>query len=265
MAYWSLSTPADGVVVAAYSNPAMNYFVPEAVEELGGLVASWQADASVRAIVLCGDGRSTGFITHFSVETLEQIAADPESARSSGAVSQGYHTLLDQLNRLPQAVVVAMNGDTMGGGFELSLACDIRVGQNGDHRYGLPEARLGIMPGGGGTQRLPRLVGPARALELTLRARVVDPAEALRLGLVHELADDAAARAVEIATGIAELPASSVANIKAAMYRGMEAPLAAGLAIESAAFQNTMLSPAARERMRTYLDRPEAERRAWLE
>jgi len=265
MSYWSLSTPRDGVAVAAYSNPAMNYFVPEAVEELGQLVGSWAADPSVRAVVLCGDGRSTGFITHFSVETLERIAADPESARSSGAVSQGYHVLLDELNRLPQAVIAAMNGDTMGGGFELSLACDIRVGQHGDHRYGLPEARLGIMPGGGGTQRLPRLVGPARALELTLRARVVDPPEALRLGLVHELADDAVARATEIAAEIAGLPASSVANIKAAMYRGMDAPLAAGLTIESANFQNTMLTEAARDRMGAYLEQPERERRAWLE
>jgi enoyl-CoA hydratase len=265
MAFWSLSSPGDGVVVAAYSNPTMNYFVPEAVAELGQLIESWHADRSVRAVVLCGDGRSSGFITHFSVETLEQIASDPESARGSATVSQGYHALLDQLNRLPQAVVAAMNGDTMGGGFELALACDIRVGQTGDHRYGLPEARLGIMPGGGGTQRLPRLVGPARALELTLRARIVDPPEALRLGLVHELADDAVARAIQIATEIAELPATSVADIKAAMYRGMDAPLAAGLALESGNFQNTMLSEAARERMRTYLDQPEHERRAWLE
>jgi enoyl-CoA hydratase len=243
----------------------MNYFVPDAVAELGQLVGTWQSDRSVRAIVLCGDGRSSGFITHFSVETLEQIASDPASAATSAAVSQGYHALLDQLNRLPQAVVVAMNGDTMGGGFELSLACDIRVGQTGDHRYGLPEARLGIMPGGGGTQRLSRLVGPARALELTLRARIVDPQEALRLGLVHELAADAVARAIQIATEIAALPGTSVASIKAAMYRGMDAPLAAGLAIESAAFQTTMLSQPARERMRAYLDLPEAQRRAWLE
>ncbi|WP_051342730.1 enoyl-CoA hydratase/isomerase family protein [Pseudonocardia spinosispora] len=262
---WTLSTPGDGVAVATYSNPEMNYFTLEAAQELGQLIESWHTDRSLRAIVLCGDGRSTGFITHFSVETLEQIASDPDAARDSAEVSRGYHALLDGLNRLPQAVIAAMNGDTMGGGFELSLACDIRIGQNGDHRYGLPEARLGIMPGGGGTQRLPRLIGPARALELVLRGRVVDPVEALRLGMVHELADDAVERATRVATEIAALPSTSVANIKTAVYQGTDTTLAEGLDIESDSFQNTMLSDDARERMRAYLAVPEPDRRAWLE
>lgn len=265
MALWSLSTPADGVVIAAYSNPRMNYFTLDGAAELGRLIESWSKDRSIRAIVLCGDGRSSGFITHFSVETLAEVASRVETARESAAISRGYHAMLDALNRLPQPVIAAMNGDTMGGGFELALACDIRVGQAGDHRYGLPEVRLGIMPGGGGTQRLPRLVGLGRALELTLRGRVVDPAEALRLGLVHELAEDAVARATRIATEIAALPATSVASVKAAMYRGMEAPLAAGLDIESGYFQETMLSDAGSGRMRAYLDQPEPLRRAWLE
>jgi enoyl-CoA hydratase len=243
----------------------MNYFTLEAAQELGGLIANWRADRSIRAIVLCGDGRSTGFITHFSVETLEHVASTPETARDSASISRGYHTLLEGLNQLPQAVIVAMNGDTMGGGFELSLACDIRIGQAGDHRYGLPEARLGIMPGGGGTQRLPRLIGPAKALEFVLRARMVTPDEALRLGLVHEVAVDSVARAVEVASEIATLPASSVSAIKAAVYRGIEAPLPTGLTIESGYFLETMQSDDGRDRMRAYLERPEDERRAWLE
>jgi enoyl-CoA hydratase len=265
MSLWSVSAPSDGIAVAAFSNPSMNYFSLEGAEELGRLIAAWQADRSVRVIVLCGDGRSSGFITHFSVETLEQLASRPDTARDSAAVSRGYHAMLDALNRLPQAVVVAMNGDTMGAGFELALACDIRIGQTGDHRYGLPEARLGIMPGGGGTQRLPRLVGPARAVELVLRGRIVNPEEALRIGLVHELAEDAVVRAVTVAREIAALPATSVAACKAALYRGLEAPQAAGLEIESGYFAETMLSDAGRESMRAYLAEPTARRRAWLE
>ena len=99
---------------------------------------------------------------------------------------------------------------------------------------------------------------------MTLRGRVVDPGEAARLGMVHELADDAVARAVQIATEIAGLPATSVAGIKDAIHRGVEVPLADGLAIESENFQHTMVSSAARELMRDYLDRPEAERRRWF-
>jgi enoyl-CoA hydratase len=264
MALWSLTGPGDGVVVAAYSNPERNYFTLEANRELGQLVDSWAADRSVRAIVLCGDGNSSGFITHFSVEELARTASRPELARNSAAGSRAFHALLDALNQLPQAVVVAMNGDTMGGGFELSLACDIRVGQTGDHRYGLPEARLGLMPGGGGTQRLARLVGPGRALELMLRARIVDPEEALRLGLVHELADDSVTRATEIAAEIAALPRTSIRSIKAAVYRGIEGPLAAGLTIEGGYYQETVLSDASRELMAAYLAQPEAQRREWL-
>src|SRR6185503_4599045 len=99
-----------------------------------------------------------------------------------------------------------MNGDTMGGGFELSLSCDIRIGQKGDHRFGLPEVKLGILPGGSGTQRLSRLIGAGRAIEFILRARVVRPEDALALGLVHEVADDALARARTVAGEIAALP-----------------------------------------------------------
>ncbi|HEY1971638.1 MAG TPA: enoyl-CoA hydratase/isomerase family protein [Pseudonocardia sp.] len=266
MALWSLSTVSGGAVaVASYSNPPMNYFTLDAAQELQQLIQAWDADRSLRVIVLRGDGRSSGFITHFSVETLAEIAATPESARAGAAPSRGFHALLDRLNKLPQAVVVAMNGDTMGGGFELSLACDIRVGQAGDHRYGLPEARLGIMPGGGGTQRLPRLIGPAKALEFVLRARMVTPDEALRLGLVHEVAEDSVARALEIAGEIATLPATSIASIKAAMYQGLDTNLTSGLTIESGYFLETMLSDAARERMGAYLEQPENRRRDWLE
>jgi enoyl-CoA hydratase len=265
MALWSVSMPRDGVAVATYSNPAMNYFTLEANRELGRLVEGWAADRSLRAVVLCGDGRSSGFITHFDVATLAAIASKPSAARNSALGSRAFHELVDGLSRLPQAVVVAMNGDTMGGGFELALAGDIRIGQRGDHRYGLPEARLGIMPGGGGTQRLARLVGAGRALELMLRARVVDPEEALQLGLVQFLADDAVSHAVDIAAEIAALPKVSVRSIKAAVYRGIEGPLALGLTVESGYYQETILSDASDELMAAYLAVPESERRSWLE
>jgi enoyl-CoA hydratase len=264
MALWSVSTVADRVTVASYSNPSMNYFTIDAAAELAQLIEAWRADRSVRAIVLRGDGRGTGFITHFSVEQLSEIASTPESARAGAEPSRGFHELLDGLTKLPQAVIVAMNGDTMGGGFELSLACDIRIGQSGDHRYGLPEARLGIMPGGGGTQRLTRLLGPG-AIEFVLRSRMVDPDEALRLGLVHEVADDAVARAVQIAEEIAALPATSIASMKAAVYRGLDTNLTSGLAIESGYFLETMLSDEGRERMAAYVSVPEPQRRDWLE
>lgn len=263
MALWSTQF-ADGVVVARYGHPPMNYFCAEGAQELARLIEQWRAP-EVRAIVLCGVPGGA-FITHYSVEELLALASDDEQLRSVGtALNRGYHALLLALRDLPKVVIAAMNGNTMGGGLELSLACDIRVGERGDYRYGFPEVRLGIIPGGSGTQRLSRLIGAGRAAEFILRSRVVDPDTALALGLIGELADDALAQACSIAREVAALPPKAIACAKRAIYAGSDAPLAAGLEIESAAFLETLLSGDSRKAMQTYVDLPFAARRRWLE
>lgn len=263
MAMWSTEVK-DGVVVATYKNPPMNYFCAEGAIELAKLVEEWR-DPSIRAVVLCG-GTGGGFITHYSVEELLAASNDREGMRISGtALTRNYHAMLLSLRDLPKVVIAAMNGNTMGGGFELSLSCDIRVGQKGDIRYGLPEARLGILPGGSGTQRLSRLIGAGRAIEFIVRGRVVEPEVALSLGLIHELADDAVARAKSIAAEVAGLPPMSVACIKRAVYFGSDTHLSAGLELESAAFLETMESDDGRLAMQTYVDLPYEKRRAWFQ
>lgn len=263
MALWSTQF-ADGVVVATYCNPPMNYFCAEGAQELAQLIEAWRAP-EIRAVVLCG-APGGAFITHYSVEELLALASDNDSLRAVGtALNRGYHALLLALRDLPKVVIAAMNGNTMGGGLELSLACDIRVGERGDFRYGFPEVRLGIIPGGSGTQRLSRLIGVGRAAEFILRSRVVDPETALSMGLVSELADDAVAQARSIAREVAALPPKAIANAKRAIYAGSDTHLAAGLEIESAAFLETMLSADARAAMQTYVDLPHAQRRSWLE
>jgi enoyl-CoA hydratase len=181
------------------------------------------------------------------------------------SLTAGYQRLLSSLRDLPKPVIVAMNGDAMGGGFELCLSCDIRIAQRGDHRFGLPEVKLGILPGGSGTQRLSRLIGAGRAIDLILRSRVVRPEEALALGLVHELADDALARAREIAREMAALPPIAIARAKHAVYLGSDAHLQAGLDIEGSAFLETMLSDDALAAMKAYVALPFEQRRAWIE
>ena len=263
MALWS-TEQKDGVVVATYKNPPMNYFCAEGTQELVKLIEAWR-DPAVRAIVLCG-GTGGGFITHYSVEELLELANDKEAMRIAGtSLTRGYHAMLLAMRDLPKVVIAAMNGNTMGGGFELSLSCDIRVGQKGDHRYGLPEVRLGILPGGSGTQRLPRLIGAGRAIEFILRSRVVKPEVALQMGLIHELADDAVARAKEIAAEVAVLPPMAVACAKRSVYEGSNTHLAAGLEIESSAFLETMESDDGRLAMKTYVDLPFEKRRDWFE
>ena len=158
-----------------------------------------------------------------------------------------------------------MNGDTMGGGFELSLSCDIRIASAGDHRIGLPEATLGILPGGSGTQRLARLLGAGRAIDFILRGRICRPEEALQIGLVHEVAPDALARARALAAGLAELSPIAIAEIKRAVYQGVELHLDAGLVVESESFMATMFSDEGLATMREYVALPLEKRRDWLE
>lgn len=263
MALWKTEAK-DGVVVATYTNPPMSYFCAEGTGELVQLIEAWR-DPGVRAVVLTG-GMPGKFITHYSVEELLQYASDREALRAGGtALTAGYHKMLLDLRDLPKPILVAMNGDTMGGGFELSLSCDIRIGQKGDHRFGLPEVKLGILPGGSGTQRLSRLIGAGRAIEFILRGRVVRPEDALALGLVHELADDALARARTIAHEMAVLPPIAVACAKRAVYLGADAPLGTGLDIEGSAFLETMLSDDALAAMQTYVGLPYEKRRDWIE
>ncbi len=263
MSLWTTQVEG-GVVVATYNNPPMNYFCAEGTQEFNALIQAWR-DPAIRAVVLTGaiEGK---FITHYSVEELVELASNREGMRALGtSLTAGYHGMLLRLRDLPKPVIVAMNGDTMGGGFELSLSCDLRIGQRGDYRFGLPEVKLGILPGGSGTQRLSRLIGAGRAIEFVLRSRVVPPEEALALGLVHELADNALARAQEIANEIASFPPLAVARAKHAVYAGSDTHLSAGLDIESSAFLETMLSDDGLLAMKTYINLPYEKRRDWLE
>ncbi|MGH7857338.1 MAG: enoyl-CoA hydratase/isomerase family protein, partial [Candidatus Binatia bacterium] len=254
MSLWTTEL-SGGVAVAIYKNPPMNYFCAEGTQELVKLIESWR-DPKVRAVVLSG-GMAGKFITHYSVEELHQYATDREALRVAGtSLTAGYHRMLLEMRDLPKPVIVAMNGDTMGGGFELSLSCDIRIGQKGDHRFGLPEVRLGILPGGSGTQRLSRMIGAGRAIEFILRGRIVRPEEALAMGLIHELADDALARARALAADLATLAPIAIAQIKRAVYQGSNTHLAAGLEIESSAFLETMMSDDGVLAMKTYVDLP---------
>ena len=264
MGLWQIESDPNGVVIAKYHNPPMNYFCAPGTAELGERIREWSSPA-VRAVVLTG-ALPGKFITHYSVEELGALAADHATMKQLGlGLNHGYHELLRSLRDLKKPVIAAMNGDTMGGGFELSLSCDIRIASAGDHRIGLPEATLGILPGGSGTQRLARLLGAGRAVDFILRGRICRPEEALAFGLVHEVAPDALARARALAAGLAELSPVAIAEIKRAVYQGVELHLDAGLVVESESFMATMFSSEGLETMREYVALPLEKRRDWLE
>jgi enoyl-CoA hydratase/carnithine racemase len=244
----------DQVQIWTMSNPPMNYMIAPLAGELLQLLGKAETDTNTRAIVLTG-GIEGKFITHYSVDELAEMAADPaECARVFPEMEAGFHRMLNRLMLLPQAVIAAINGDCMGGGYELALACDLRLAADGPYQIGLPEATLGILPGGGGTQRLPRLIGRGRALEVMLFGNVYNPREAERMGMVNRVLapESLMPFALSWARALAKRPPRSIAAIKRAVYLGADRDLDSGLYIERSEMRDVMTTEDARTFMNAY-------------
>lgn len=255
--YRYLQTSREGAaLVVTLTNPPRNLLNATMVAELTALADDIENDAEVRALILTGSVEGI-FITHYDVGELSTLSdrmrdATP-SAPGSGEL-HGMHKLLLKLQSLPQPVIAAINGIAMGGGCELALACDFRYIAKGG-RIGLPEVRVGILPGAGGTQRMTRLLGVARAMELMLLGEVVDAETAERIGLVHRSVEPERllTEARALAEELAKRPPLSVALIKQCILRGSELPLEQALHFEQDAFWQTMRSEDAARLMRDYV------------
>jgi enoyl-CoA hydratase len=268
--YRYLETRRDGpILIASMRNPPRNLLNAAMVEELHALVDTLPGDEATRVLILTG-GADGIFITHYDVGELAAISdvvrLRAETAPGGAEAPAGAPPELHPLNRLslklaalPQPVIAAVNGTAMGGGCELALACDFRIIARGGS-FGLPEVRVGILPGAGGTQRMARLIGTAKALELMLLGNTVDADDAVRLGLAHRAVDpvDLMRDALSLAAELASRPRLSIALIKQCVLRGIEMPLVDALRFESQAFMQTMHSDDASALMRAYLksDRP---------
>ena len=250
-------TLEDGIFTVTFANPPEGFFIGPMAEDLLALLPAMAAEA-VRVVILQG-GVPGVFIRHYSVA---ELAALSDALRAKGrtfgeTTPVDHHTvnrIAEGLEALPKPVIAALNGTAMGGGWELAMACDLRIAEAGGHSYGLPEARLGILPGAGGTQRLARLVGTARALEMTLRGRTVGPEEALALGMVHEVAPDAAARARQIAGELAARPAKALAHIKRLVRAALPPVDPETLQLESRLFLDLAVSDEGNALMRRMVD-----------
>jgi enoyl-CoA hydratase/carnithine racemase len=218
-----------GAAVVTYANPPLGTMTAAGAQEMLDKVRPLAEDPAVRSIVITGG-----------------LPAPPPSG--DGRPTSGFLALVDLLADAPKPVVAAINGLCMGGGFELSLACDIRIAAPRDVTIGLPETRVGIFPGGGGTQRLPRVVGEAKALEIILRGLTFDADEALRIGVVHEIAADPLARALEMA---ADWDTRGAAFAKRLTRAALDRPIAEGLADERRSFGAVMRTASAREGLRS--------------
>jgi len=277
----------DGrVVVARLDNPPHALMTRVMVTELDALAREVDGDDGIGAVVLTG-AHPERFLAHYDVAellagakrspsisagqaravggTVRQLGRVPgvrsglERSPASGALElQAFHDTLTRLGRSGAVWIAAINGAAMGGGSELSLACDLRLIATGGI-IGQPEILLGFPPGGGATQRMGRLIGRARALEIMLEGRPVPAEEAQEIGLVHRVVepDRLLDEARETGNRLARRPKAAVASLKRAVLEGGSLPLPAGLGLEQAELLATLPSEASVRAMTAYVEQLE--------
>jgi enoyl-CoA hydratase/carnithine racemase len=248
---------ADGIAVITLGSARRIYFDGEMGDALTEALDQFAGDATVRVVVVTG-GAPGYFIRHFIIDALIRLADSirasgrewPENATYNGGFFDKAMALCESM---PKPVIAAISGTALAGGFEFALACDFRIAEDGDYLIGLPEAQLGLLPGAGGTQRLPRTIGAPAALMHILMGDPVNPREAERKGLVHEtVSGKALDRAMELAKRLSLHTPESVAYIKRLVRNATETPLAQGLALERNLFLKLCITEPALARMRSY-------------
>jgi enoyl-CoA hydratase/carnithine racemase len=238
----------EAVATLRLDRPPMNALNGQVQEEIAAAAAQLAADASIRAVVIYGGEKvfaAGADINEMAEASVSRITTD------IGRLQAAF----TEVAKIPKPVVAAITGYALGGGLELALCADFRVaGQSA--RLGQPEILLGIIPGGGGTQRLPRLIGPARAKDLVFTGRFVGADEALAMGLVDQVVPDAeaydAARA--LVARYSRGPALALRAAKQAIDDGLGVDLATGLEIERLHFAGLFATEDQRTGMRTFLE-----------
>lgn len=228
----------NGVVVVTLDSPPVNALSRGLLVELAGVAEGLALDSDVKAVVLCAAGKM------FAAGADISEFGGPEEAR---AATQAFRVAGDTLGAIPRPTIAALHGAALGGGLEIALACDLRVALDST-KLGQPEILLGLIPGGGGSQRLSRLIGPARTKEIVWSGRQLRAAGALELGIVDRIverpggdsdttpADAVREAAVEWASELASGPVVAMGLVKQAIDAGLDGSLAEGLDHESNAF-----------------------------
>jgi enoyl-CoA hydratase/carnithine racemase len=246
----------DGVGVILLDRPPVNSYDAAFAREFAGAIDDARLDAEVGCIVL----RSAS-------EKFFSAGADV-GAFQKGTPRQRWmtvllmHEALRKLETTPLVVIAEINGHALGGGLEITLACDLRFAYNGDYKLGLPEVNLGLFPGNGGTQRLPRLVGKSRGLELIVKARTFSPEGAEKLGVVDRLfdsLDDLRSKTLDYAAEIAAGPREAIGRAKITTQLGYDAPLDLGNALEREAIGRIFVSEDAEEGIAAFFEKRKPE------
>jgi len=241
-------TAEQGVATITIDRPPLNPLSHQVKAELQACIEEIAADPDVRCLVLYGAG-GRAFSVGADIKEFPDIGAG-----RAHAVQE--HTLYNRIDFFPIPTIAAIEGHCLGGGLELALACDLRVASE-NSRLGLPEVTLGVFPGGGGTERLPRLIGEARARELIYTGEPVEAREAWRLGLVNRVAPAGQALAAAQALGrtIAERAAVTLRTVKAVLDRGLCMDLLEAQQVSIDAISELFQSEAVRKGVQAFLEK----------
>ncbi len=245
----SVWRPQDGIGTIRLERPPMNALNAQVQEELREAALAATSSHDIRAVVVYGGEKV--FAAGADIKEMAQISYVDMAARA-GALSSSF----DAIARIPKPVVAAITGYALGGGCELALACDWRVAAQ-DAKLGQPEITLGVIPGAGGTQRLARLIGPARAKDLIMSGRFVGAEEAAAIGLVDKVvpAEEVYEAAVAMVRPYTIGPAQALRAAKLAVDGGLQLDLASGLSWESHLFASLFATDDRREGMAAFIEK----------
>lgn len=245
-----------GVGILVLDRPPVNSYDYAFLRSFAGAIDDARADEDIHALVVTSSSDK-----FFSAGADVSVFASGTS-RSRVMTALMAHEAFRKMENTPFIFIAAISGHCLGGGFELALACDLRFAAEGSYQIGLPEVNLGLFPGSGGTQRLPRLVGLSKGLDLIVNATTMNPAQAKEQGLVDRLFPDAAAcraGAVAYAAKVAAGPSVALGHAKLAITQGYGAPLDLGLAIEREAISRVFVSADADEGIKAFGEKRQPE------
>jgi enoyl-CoA hydratase len=255
MAKYLLLETSDGVLTITINRPdKLNALNREVIAELDAAFQAARQDGEAGAVVLTGAGEKA-FVAGADIQELATLG--PLEGREHSRRGQA---VLDRIENLGKPVIAAVNGYALGGGCELALACTLRVASE-NARFGQPEVKLGIIPGYGGSQRLARLIGRGRAMQLCLTAEQIDAAEAHRIGLANKVvpAGQAVAAAREMARAILANGPIACSYLMEAIHHGLDMPLEDGLYLEANLFGLCAATSDMREGMTAFLEKRKAD------
>jgi enoyl-CoA hydratase/carnithine racemase len=222
----AVSFAAEGAIgYITLDKPPANSYDKEYMDELGSAVDAAAGDDAVKVVIVRSASKK-----FFSAGADIKAFMANDTAANMAMIERG-HEVLAGIARIPKIFIAQVEGHALGGGLEISLACDLRFGARGSYKLGVPEVGLGLLPGNGGTQRLPRIIGVPKALDLMITGRQISPGEAHGLGILDRLfaASETAEKTRAYAEQLANGATVAIAEIKQTTYAGIEMPIAGGL------------------------------------